>query len=160
MSYNIFQKYFDMFVAFVWRKVEPKIVLVEKKRQISGMCTRATCCDQQDRSDIDFKGSQYWIFKDIFWIAKFQKIFCYIWQISILVYTSHLVNIWIKSKNIKQKYLRNISLCLTNINIGVHGPRFVTSRTDQILTKVVGGGSWAPHIAPKYWQIDTSWPRT
>ena len=25
--------------AFVWRKVEPKIVLVEKKRQISGMPT-------------------------------------------------------------------------------------------------------------------------
>ena len=28
--------------AFVWRKIEPKIVLVEKKRQISGMSTLST----------------------------------------------------------------------------------------------------------------------
>ena len=27
--------------AFVWRKIEPKIVLVERKRQISGMRTQA-----------------------------------------------------------------------------------------------------------------------
>ena len=32
--------------AFVWRKIEPEIVLVEKKRQISGMAGRC-CCIQK-----------------------------------------------------------------------------------------------------------------
>ena len=34
LSRNLFCCYLR---AFVWRKIEPKIVLVEKKRQISGM---------------------------------------------------------------------------------------------------------------------------
>ena len=82
-------------------------------------CTRATFCDQQqDRSDIDFKGST----------NEYSKIF----------------------KKYREKIEKHFNMFDTNINIGVHGPRFVTSRTDQILTKVVGGGSWPPHIAPKY----------
>ena len=70
----------------------------------------------------------------------------------ILTLKAPLMNI--EYSKIFKKYLEKIekhfNMFDTNINIGVHRPRFVTSRTDQILTKVVGGGSWPPHIAPKY----------
>ena len=39
--------------AFVWRKIEPEIVLVEKIRQISGMDGADDGVDNEDEADDD-----------------------------------------------------------------------------------------------------------